>query len=88
MFLCDDCLRKSYSNAPSIKKSAGACEICFQIRVCSDIPSMMLSRKRPRPRKRSAKNAALDARARVRAQARPHGPSPLERMETALKDED
>jgi hypothetical protein len=88
MFLCEPCLRRSYTNTPSIRQSLGHCENCQRFGSCSDIPSLWLHRKPPRPKKRSAKNAALDARARVRAQASVKKSTPLERMDNALKDED
>lgn len=86
MFVCDPCLRKHFTNEPSFSQSRGPCEMCGRSRVCSDIPSFALhNRTKPRTPK---KNVALEVRARVRHRASVKKPSPLERMEKALKDKD
>jgi len=91
VFICEPCLRKNFTNEPSISRSRGRCEWCEHQAVCSDIPSFGL-RPRSRPRstktvKASIESEAEKARQRVRAEqtARPH---PIDRMAKALGDKD
>lgn len=59
MFVCDSCLKKHFTNAPSLARSRGRCEVCERRdQACSDIPSYALQNKPPekkKPRKKKAK---------------------------------
>ena len=55
MFLCESCLRASYTNEPSLLLSRGPCEGCGKTASCSDIPSVQLSPRNPSPRKKPLK---------------------------------
>lgn len=45
MFICNQCLKENFTNAPSLFKSHGRCEICDHSAVCSDIKSSYLEPK-------------------------------------------
>jgi hypothetical protein len=46
MFICDECLKKSFENDNSFSKSNGPCEVCGQKAVCNSIPSSELRPRR------------------------------------------
>ena len=50
MFICDDCLTAGYANAPRFSRSTGLCEVCWEMRSCSAIPSGELLGKMTLPR--------------------------------------
>jgi hypothetical protein len=91
VFICEQCLRKNFTNEPSFSLSLGPCEWCKRHAACSDIPSRALhNRSKPRSSKTvkaSIESEAEKARQRVRAEqtARPH---PIDRMAKALGDKD
>jgi len=51
MFICDECLEKSFTNRPTLFKSQGKCEMCEKPKVCNDIPSKFLVPKGEEDRK-------------------------------------
>ncbi len=46
MFICDPCLKKTYTNDPSITRSVGRCEMCRKTAECSEIAARFLIVKR------------------------------------------
>jgi len=49
MFICDECLKERFHNETTIFKSNGRCEICENVKFCSDIPSKYLRVKIDKP---------------------------------------
>lgn len=78
MFICNTCLRENFENEPSWAASSGPCELCHEVRSCSDIPSRVLRNK----------TAAEKARSRVQSEFHAKAKTPLERMDDLLKDDD
>jgi hypothetical protein len=42
MFICNQCLKKKFTNNESMFKSRGSCEICNKVDVCNEIKSSYL----------------------------------------------
>lgn len=55
MFICNECLKKNFTNCESLHKSGGSCEICNERKVCNDIQSSRLE-----PRVKPMKPVSLD----------------------------
>jgi len=45
MFICNDCLEKYYTTAPSFYKSKGPCESCGNSKICNEIHHSDLNAK-------------------------------------------
>ena len=61
MFICNDCLKQRFTNAESLFKSGGSCEICNEKKVCNEIQSSRLT-----PRVKPLEPVRLDKNGRIR----------------------